>query len=166
MTVNSIWPLLPIYLTGASSLLYGSFRKKIDPKGMYNPWLRLVQFFVFLIIGIVLLQGESTIRSLSLFLWAGICLALYASEKYVFGQPTLKIGADGLQAPVGFSYKKISWDRLEHVVVRQDYITLNYINNRYLQFEIKDLLTGTEIEQINRYCEEKVRGKKELGIGN
>ena len=103
-----------------------------------------------------MLSSERAIQSINLFIWAAICLTLLFTERFVFQQLSIKISHDGINTPGSFSTKNISWNSLESVVVRNDYITLNYINNQYLQFEVLKTLSGIEIERINLFCKEKL----------
>jgi len=156
LNYSNFWTLLPVFVVAVVSIYYGVVRKRIDTDFKYNRLLRWLQFSVFLVFAIILLRSGNASRSLSLFLWAGICLALLFAERFISSQPAIKISNEGISAPGSFSIKKIYWNMLESVIVRKDYITLNYTNNQYLQFEISGLLTGTEIERINMFCSEKL----------
>jgi hypothetical protein len=169
LNYNSFWLLIPVYILAVFSLLYGFFRKRIDAAYKYNRLFRLLQFLTFFALAVFELGSETAIRSISLFLWAGICLALLFAERLIFGQPAVRISNEGIIAPGSISNKRIDWNELESVVVRQDYITLNYSNNQYLQFEIQKVLTGTEIERINLFCSQqlgKAESEKERITGN
>jgi hypothetical protein len=156
LNYNNFWSLLPVYIIALISIIYGSFRKNMDAGFKYNRMLRLLQLLTFLVLAVILLRSENVSRSVSLFLWAAICLALLFTEWFNFTQPIVKINNEGITVPGSFSTKRINWNMLESVKVRKDYITLNYTNNQYLQFEILETLTGTEIERINLFCSDKV----------
>ena len=158
---KEFWFLLPIFVASLFSIIYGLFRKTIDATHKYSRLLRGLQFLTFLALAGIELGSGSSIRSISLFLWAGICMALLITERLIFDRPSVKISSDGIIAPGSISEKKIDWSDLESVVLRQDYITFNFANNQYLQFEISEVLTGMEIEHINLFCNEQVN-KAEL----
>ncbi|MCU7552133.1 hypothetical protein OCK74_23645 [Chitinophagaceae bacterium LB-8] len=153
---SDFWPLLPVYIVAIISLIYGFLRKKIDAPNKYSWSLRLIQFLTFLGLAVFELRSESSIHSISLFLWAGICLSLLFTERFIFNQPSVKIGNDGIRTPGSIASKIFAWSDLDSVAVRQDYITLMFGNNKYLQFEILEMLTGTEIERINLFCREQL----------
>jgi hypothetical protein len=156
LNYSTLWPLLPVYLVAVASLFYGFFRMKIDAGFKWNKWLRLLQFLTFLVLGFSMLSSERAVQSIILFIWAVICLTLLFTERFVFQQPSIKISHDGINTPGSFTSKNINWSSLESVVVRNDYITLNYTNNQYLQFEVVKMLSGIEIERINIFCKEKL----------
>lgn len=159
---KGFWMLLPIYVAAAISVVYGLFRKKLDVANKYNQLLRVVQLLIFLVLATFELKSGSDTRSISLLLWAGISLALLLTERMLFNCPSIKLSTKGISAPGSISMRKIDWSDLESVVVRQDYITFNYNKkNEYLQFEIAEFLTGTEIERVNLFCNQQV-SKAEL----
>lgn len=170
LNYTSLWMLLPIYAVSLASIFYGLFRKRLDVANKYNRWLRVIQLLIFLVLASNELRSGSSIRSISLFLWAGISLALLITERLLFNYPSIKLSTDGISTPGSITMRKIGWNDLESVVVRQDFITLNYNNKKeYLQFEISAILTGTEIERINLFCNEqlsKAELQKERIAGN
>ena len=56
---ENFFAVLPIFLVAAASLFYGFFRNKIDPHAQYNHWMRMLQFLMFSILGILLLKSKS-----------------------------------------------------------------------------------------------------------
>lgn len=167
---TGFWMLLPIYVASVTSVIYGSFRKRLDVTYKHNRLLRIVQLLTFLVLATFEVNSGSAIRSLSLFLWTGISLVLLMTERLLFKCPSIKLSKEGIYAPGSIAMRKIGWSDLESVVVRPDYITFNYNNrNEYLQFEILEVLTGTEIERINLFCNEqlsKAELQKERVAGN
>jgi hypothetical protein len=152
---NWLWAVVPIYLVSVFSLIFAIRLKKVNNPVRINRWMRLLQVLALFISGIILVNHGSFISSLILFVWTGICLMLYLMEQSVFSKPVLKITETNLQVPSLFSSKKVNWKLVESVAIRQDFITINYTNNRYLQLEVVDQLTGTEIEQIRSFCNQK-----------
>ena len=150
-----IWALLPIYLISIISMIFAFRLKKVKDPVKSNQWMRMLQMVAFLVSGFILVYYGNSIKSLVLFVWSGICLGLYLMERFIFSKPSLKITDANLQVPSLYSNKIINWEKIESVVIRQDFITINYLNNRYLQLEVINQLTGTEIEQISLFCNRK-----------
>src|SRR5215204_3561142 len=73
---RNIFSVFPIFLVGAGSLVYGLFRKKVDPNANFNHWIRVSQFLMFSILGVLMLQSKIEFRNISLLLWAAICIML------------------------------------------------------------------------------------------
>ena len=61
--------VVPVYLVALISLIYGFMRKRIDPNARYNHWVRLTQFLVFAVLGVLIINTGKTVTVLSLFLW-------------------------------------------------------------------------------------------------
>jgi hypothetical protein len=150
--------VLPIYLVALISLAYGLFRKKFDPSAQYNHWVRMLQFLMFSILGIFMWQSEMDMRTLTVFLWAIICIPLLFTERKVFHDASLSFSNSNITIPGYFSTKVVPWSVVESVVVRNDFVTIHYPNNKYVQYEVLDQIAQTEIEKINRYCQQQIDG--------
>jgi hypothetical protein len=146
--------VLPMYLVATGSLVYGLFRNKIDPKAQFNHWMRMLQFLMFSILAILLLKTKMEFRNVSLLLWAVICILLLFTERKIFHDAFLSLGKNSIGIPGYFSNKIIPWSVIENVIVRQDYVTIYYPQNRYIQYEVLSELDDTEIKNINLFCQQ------------
>jgi hypothetical protein len=153
-----LWVLVPIYLISVLSLLFAFRLKKVKNPVKVNQLMRVIQAVAFLISGVIMVNFEHFTSCLVLFIWSGICLVLFFMERSIFSKPTLKITEANLHVPSLFSSKRVNWNTVESVIIRQDFITINYLNNRYLQLEVFGHLTGTEIEHIRLFCNRKTIG--------
>ena len=151
---------LPIFIVGAGSLVYGLFRKKLDPNANFNHWVRVSQFLMFSILAVLMLQSKIEFRNISLLLWAAICIMLLFTERKIFHDAFLLFGKSSITIPGYFSNKVIPWSVIENIVVRQDFVTIYYPNNRYMQYEMLAEVTDTEIKQINHFCQQQIEQKQ------
>jgi hypothetical protein len=146
----------PVYLIALLSLLYGFMRKKIDPQARYNHWLRLVQFLIFAVLGILMINLGKTLSAAGLFLWAVIVLLLLFTERKVFHDTTLQLKDDGIHVPGYFRDHVLPWAIVEELVLRQDYVTILRKDKKYVQLELLSPVGQPESEQINRYSREQI----------
>lgn len=153
---------LPIYLVAAISLFYGFFRNRIDPQAQFNHWMRMLQFLMFSILGILLLQSKMEFRNISLFLWAVICILLLFTERKIFHDAFLSLDKNTITIPGYFSNKVIPWSVIQNIVVRQDYVTIYYPHNRYMQYEVLAEINETEIKNVNNFCQQRIEQKPVL----
>ena len=152
--------VLPIFFVAAISLVYGLFRNKFDPKAQFNHWVRMLQFLVFSVLGILMLEFTMGFRNVSLFLWAVICILLLFTERKIFHDAFLLFGKNSITIPGYFSNKVIPWSVIENIIVRPDYVTLYYPQNRYLQYEILTEINEVEIKNINHFCQQQIEQKQ------
>jgi hypothetical protein len=73
---QNFFTVLPIYFIAAASLFYGLLRNKIDPTAQFNHWMRMLQFLMFTLLGVLFLKSDLDFRNILLLLWAVICILL------------------------------------------------------------------------------------------
>lgn len=157
---KNFFSVLPIFLVGVASLIYGLFRKKLDPYARFNHWIRVSQFLMFSILAVVMLQGKLEFRNIILLFWAAICIMLLFTERKIFHDAFLLFGKNNITIPGYFSNKVIPWSVIENIVVRQDFVTIYYPNNRYMQYEMLTEVTDTDIKTINLFCQQQIEQKQ------
>lgn len=151
------WPVvLPVYAIALLSLAYGFGRKRIDPPARYNHWIRLAQFGVFVVLGVLMINGSQSLTAATLFLWAGITLLLLFTERKVFHDTALLLEEDGIHVPGYFRDHVLPWAIIEELVLRQDYVTILRKDKKYVQLELLSPVSSAETEQINRYSKEQI----------
>lgn len=148
--------VLPVYAIALLSLVYGFGRKRIDPLARYNHWLRMLQFLVFAVLGVLMINTGKSLTAATLFLWAGITLLLLFTERKVFHDTALLLLEDGIHVPGYFRNHVLPWAIVEELVLRQDYVTILRKDKKYVQLELLTPVTAEETEQINRYSKAQI----------
>lgn len=146
----------PVYIVALISLIYGFMRKRIDPQARYNHWLRLVQFLIFAVLGILMINLEKTLSATGLFLWAGIVLLLLFTERKVFEDTALQLKEDGIHVPGSIRDHLVPWAIIEELVLRQDYVTILRKDKKYVQLELLSPVSAPEAEQILQYSQQQI----------
>lgn len=149
-----------MYVVGIASILYGAIRRKIDRQAKYNHWLRLLQSVSFLVKGIVLLNLEDTITLVSLFVWAGVTLMLYFTERKVFKPTELGLSKEGISVPGFYTDHLIPWELVNDLVVRPDFVTITRENLSYVQLELLADMDRKDINRINEFAREQLALQK------
>lgn len=152
-------PLLPVFLVGLASVFYGLLRNKMDPKAAFNHWVRVAQFLMFAILGVMLLQTKMEFRNVTVLLWAAICIMLLFTERKIFHDAFLFVNENSITIPGYFSNKVIPWTVIDNIVVRADFVTIYYANNRFMQYEMLSEINDTEIKNINLFCRQQLNKK-------
>lgn len=157
--------MIPVLVVAAASLYYGFFRRRIDPSGKNNIWLRLIQAASFLAFGFAMMKVGRPIDYWGLFLWAALSLVLIASERRAFVDTTIYIGEQGVTVPGYYKDHLIAWDELNEIVIRHDFVTLFHHNKKYLQFQVMQTLSELELAKMNAFCRENLEedGTEEEG---
>ena len=157
---QNFFTVLPIFMVAAASLIYGLFRNKLDPKANFNHWVRVSQFLMFSILCVLMLQSKMGFRNFSLLLWAAICIMLLFTERKIFHDAFLLFEKNNVTIPGYFSNKVMPWSVIENIIVRHDFITIYYPNNRYMQYEMLSEVNDSEIKKINLFCQQQIEQKQ------
>lgn len=152
----SFLSLLPVYLVAVASIVYGLFRKKADPLGKFNHWVRTLQFLTFAMLAIYTVNLFSNVKVASLITWGIVILFLMFTERKVFHDTDVTIKADGVFVPGYFTGHLVPWHNISDLVLRTDFITVSKTNNKFLQLEVVKVFSADEIEQINEYSRQQV----------
>ncbi|HEX2608958.1 MAG TPA: hypothetical protein VHK91_16360 [Flavisolibacter sp.] len=153
---NSLAPALPAFLVALVSLPYGLFRKRLDLTARYNYWLRLVQVVTFTYLGFITMPYGRTIDFISLFVFAALAILLLFSERRIFLETDLLIVGEGIKIPGYYRDHLVPWKDLNQVVVREDFITLFHVKQKYLQYQVLQDLSTLEVAKMNAFCKEQI----------
>jgi hypothetical protein len=159
-------PALPVLLIATPSLFYGFFRRRTDPFAKYNYILRLLQIIAFTYLGFMFLDsGGGSIHYIGVFIFALITILLLFSERRIFQETTIFFDEDGIRIPGYYRDHKVNWSELEDVSVREDFITLFHIRQKYLQYQVMQDLSTLEVAKLNAFCKDMIK-EKQLADGN
>ena len=153
--------VLPILLIASFSLFYGFFRKKTDPTASLNFILRLLQCLTFLVLGILMTYYGTYIDYTGLFIFAFLCFMLLFSERKVFEETYIIMDHEGIKIPGYYKDHLIPWKALSNVVVREDFLTIFHVKQKYLQYQVRQSLSPLELAKVNAYCKEQIESVAE-----
>lgn len=157
------WPVAFILLVASFSLFYGFFRRKIDLSASYNYWLRLIQLISFTFLGLVTVQTGRPVDYLGIFVFALLCIILLFSERKIFQETIIYLDENGIKVPGYYRDHLIRWETLSEVIIREDFVTLFHIREKYLQFQVLQDLSTLEVAKMNAFCKEKLEGIRQGG---
>ena len=140
---------------GLLSVIYGLFRKKLDPNGAFNNHFRRAQAASFIIMAFHFTRIEPLINYIGLYLFAIVCIILQQTEKRAFDEPLLIMNEEG----VSVTSHLIKWEELTEMIVREDFITIFHKEKKYLQYQVMQDLSTLEVAKMNAYCKEKIGEK-------
>src|SRR2546423_1764388 len=153
---HNFLPIIPVLVIASFSLFYGFFRKRIDPFYYYNYWLRLAQLVIFTVLGVIMTRVGNSIDYFGLFVFAFLCILLLFSERRIFQDTTIYLDETGVIIPGYYRDHLIAWRDLTEVVIREDFITLFHIKQKYLQFQVMQTLSPLELAKMNAFCREQM----------
>jgi hypothetical protein len=156
--------VLPFLLVVLLCLFYGFFKRKLDKEGTYNHWVRTLEFLAFSILGILMINKGKPIDYFILFTWSIICLFLMFTERKMFHDAKMFFKQEGIFIPGYFYNRQIFWNNIKEIVTRQDFITIFYRNDKFLQYEVMTLLNNDDLVEIDRFCKTQIHHYSEKEI--
>ncbi|MBD0277217.1 MAG: hypothetical protein ICV81_04515 [Flavisolibacter sp.] len=162
---QKLLPLLPLYTVAVLSLIYGLFRKKIDPEAVYIHWVRLLQFPAFIVMGFLLFPF-SGISAFTLFLWAAVVLFLMTTEGKIFKIKGLKIAKEGIIIPSHLKDHLLPWTLIESIVIRPDFVTIFRTNKKFVQLEMVQDMDRNKIREIEVFSQQQIEAHKQTTISS
>ena len=84
--------------------------------------------------------------------WALAFSFMAWTERTLFEPIFVSITTKGVGIPRPGGPRWITWKEIEGVALRPDFFTVLLQGNRYLQFEVTQLLLDAEIVEINEFC--------------
>jgi len=149
----------PFFAIGLVSILYGLLHKKLDPLHKAQPYLRGLQILSFSILAFQFITASHELDGLFSMLWAFICFYFFLMEKRMYDSVKLRIEEGGISLPGMFGRRQLDWVQLENLVIRTDFITIFFTEDRYLQYAVIDAIAQEKIEEISQFIREKLAAK-------
>jgi hypothetical protein len=149
-------PVAPLLIVASLSLFYGLFRKKLDVSGNVNFWLRCLQVAVYTALGVLLIEKGTSFEVIVAFVFAFFCLVLIFNERRIFNETVILLNEEGITVPGYYKEHRVNWKDVERVVIREDFITIFHIRQKYLQFQVMQDLSTLELAKLNAFCKEMV----------
>ena len=147
-------------MVAVMSIAYGFLFKKLDGKGKYNHVLRSLQWGSFLGLGIQFYSFDASWTTLSLFIWGAVGLLLMVSEKRLFDDPAIHLIDEGIKMPGLVKDQVIGWQLIEAVIARPDYFTISRHDKKYIQLEMGEYISASQLEQINSFSKQQIAAAK------
>lgn len=82
---------------------------------------------------------------------AGLCYLL-VSERNLFSKQMIRLDNKGIHLPAADKHKLISWTTVDNLRIRNDYVSVNTLENRFIQYETAHTYSETELDSMNAWC--------------
>jgi hypothetical protein len=131
--------------------------KKIFPGekafGQASRNMRWTEAALFLMLSLVIFShSDAYFQGVILLCWSLAFAFMAWTERALFEPIAVRIEARGIGIPRPGGLRWIAWNEMSGVALRPDFFTVLLPENRYLQFEVTQLLLDEEITEINEFC--------------
>ncbi len=122
-----------------------------------NTVLRMLQAFTMLSGCLYFLSHMQPIVGFTLLL-AGLGVGYIGYAEYRILQPSyVTFDATGIALPTVFGTRRIGWNEMKNVILRNDLLTLDFKNNKILQLEVLDDISTTKAAEMNNFFQTRIQ---------
>lgn len=82
-------------------------------------------------------------------------LLLFFTERKIYSPCFVRIDDKGIYTPDNIGERLIEWKNIDHLLVKNDFVSINTMQNQFIQFETGIVLSELEMDEINAYCRER-----------
>ncbi len=82
-------------------------------------------------------------------------LLLFVTERKIFTPCFVRIEEKGIYLPNNFNEKLIEWKDIDNMLIKNDFVSINTIQNLFIQYETGVVLSELQMDEMNAYCREK-----------
>lgn len=123
---------------------------------LLNSVVRLITGSAFLVYAILLLYEGQVIFGVFMLLIAGAFVMIYFIEKRWAKPFIVQANEQGILFPGTFKTPLIPWRNFNHIILRDDLLTLDLTSNRVIQLELQAGIDEQEVSEFNAYCSQKI----------
>lgn len=138
------------------SILFAFIGNKLSGnKAKLNAILRWIQAFSFLYAAWYFFSVMNlTMMSFMQLLAAAGLLLLLITERKIFSTPLVRIEEKGVYTPNTPNDRFLSWNDIDNMLIKNDYISINTRQNQFIQYETNIILSELEMDEMNAFCRE------------
>lgn len=115
--------------------------------------MRWLESTLFILLALFVFWHEAAyLHGIILLAWSLAFAFMAWTERTLFEPIPVTIDTKGIAIPRPGGLKWFAWNQIEGVALRPDFFTILLPRNRYIQFEVTQLMLDAEIVEINEFC--------------
>lgn len=151
------WMTGLFFLMGLISIGFPFIMRRLRNLGEANSLVRMLQTFALLSGSLFFLSHLQPVVGGTLF-FAGLGLAYAGYAEYRILQPAyVRMDNTYLILPTIFSSRRITWNEMKNVILRNDLLTLDFKNNKILQLEVLDDVPASDAAAMNEFFQQRIQ---------
>lgn len=144
-------------LIGLASIIFPFVMRRVRKFSEANSVLRMLQAFTMMSGCLYFLSHMQPIVGATLFL-AALGVAYIGYAEYRILQPAYaEFDTSGISLPRVFGTRRIGWNEMNNVILRNDLLTLDFKNNKILQLEVLDDISTTKAAEMNKFFQTRIQ---------
>ena len=152
------WFIVGLFvIMGLASLAAPFVLRRVRKFSETNSVLRMLQAFTMLSGCLYFLSHMQPIVGFTLFL-TGLGVGYIGYAEYKILQPSyVSFDATAITLPTLLGTRRIGWNEMKNVILRNDLLTLDFKNNKILQLEVLDDISTTKAAEMNQFFQTRIQ---------
>lgn len=123
---------------------------------LWGEAMRLITAVTFFVYAVMLFRDRQSLFGTLMVLIALSFVGIFFIEKRWKRPFILRIDEEGLWFPRLFRYELFPWIKFNHVILRNNLLTLDFATNRVVQLDLEVQLGDGETQGFNQFCSRHV----------
>ena len=133
-------------------------KRMVLNQGWSNGMFRLIGAAVLLFASWHFFGENDMLRALLQFFGGGGLLLLFYTERKIYQPCHVQIDEKGVRTPNNLKDRLIEWKNIENMVIKNDFVSINTIQNQFIQYETAVVLSELQMDEMNAFCRERFTG--------
>lgn len=150
-----------VYLSfGIIEIVYGFFAIRIQRKFPHiGSAIRLIAGIAFAVYAWMLFRDKDPVFGVFMIIIAIAFFIIYQVEEKWNNPFVIRINEGGVWFPRTFKSHLYAWNSFNHVILRDNLLTLDFTNNKIAQMDIYNSYNEKETADFNAFCKEQLGSK-------
>lgn len=142
---------------GLASIAFPFLARRMRKFAEANTVLRMLQAFTMLSGCLYFFSHMQPVVGFTLFL-AGLGIGYIGYAEYKILQPSyVEFDTTGIRLPTLLGTRRIGWNEMKNVILRNDLLTLDFKTNKILQLEVLDDISTTKAAEMNKFFQTRIQ---------
>lgn len=119
---------------------------------LLNSVIRLLTSCSFLLYALILFRRSQPLFAVFMLIIAAAFVMIFFIEKRWSKPFVIEVNEQGVLFPGTFKNPLIPWKNFNHVILKDNILTLDLVSNRIMQLEMRAIPDENKVEEINAFC--------------
>ncbi|TAN16437.1 MAG: hypothetical protein EPN37_08310 [Chitinophagaceae bacterium] len=155
------WVAVIFSIFAVLEILYAFFSRRLQRKFPHSgSSLRLSAGIAFMAYAWVLFRDHDPVFGIFMIIIGIAFFIIYRVEERWNKPFIIRVNKDGIMFPKIFKSQLYPWSQFNHIILRDDLLTLDFINNRIVQLSLSHSENEKNTIAFNAFCEENLAPKQ------
>lgn len=151
------WLAVIFFVFAVVEILYAFFLERLQRKFPHSgSSLRLLAGTAFMAYAWMLFRDHDPVFGIFMIIIGMAFFIIYRVEERWNKPFIIRVNKDGIIFPKIFKSQLYSWSQFNHIILRDDLLTMDFVNNRVVQLALSQSENEKNTMAFNAFCEENL----------